>query len=288
MARPATSDPRLSLLQMQPTPVLPKAALDILTSKGLRLRGGTIPSRLEKIFRINMRTARAAEQWTQLQKVKQAMPFLIYEMSSSIERRDLHLSWVGTILPVDDPWWHTHFPPNGWNCKCRVRQITTGEAGRLGGKTKAPKDTFRETADPRTGEVIRVPNGIDVGWDFNPGAERTLGLNRSLVHTAEIAAVGKGVFLGVGEAGRQEIAHGFVGGYLHTTGFQEFVRTAKRAVGPPHDNAVPVAIMPLRVLKRSKFKTERRTVEMSGYTAAKQRGEIRGKTGHPDVTAADY
>lgn len=33
------------------------------------------------------------------------------------EHRVLH----GTVLPVDDPFWDSYYPPNGWNCRCYVR-----------------------------------------------------------------------------------------------------------------------------------------------------------------------
>ena len=27
-------------------------------------------------------------------------------------------------LPVSDPWWQTHRPPNGYRCRCRVVSVT--------------------------------------------------------------------------------------------------------------------------------------------------------------------
>ena len=28
----------------------------------------------------------------------------------------------GIIKPVDDPFWNTNYPPNGWGCRCNVIQ----------------------------------------------------------------------------------------------------------------------------------------------------------------------
>ena len=39
-----------------------------------------------------------------------------------MEKREEHLALVGTIRPIEDPWWDTHMPPSAWNCKCSVRK----------------------------------------------------------------------------------------------------------------------------------------------------------------------
>jgi hypothetical protein len=36
--------------------------------------------------------------------------------------RDTHRQLDRIIRPVDDPFWDTHYPPNGWRCRCDVRQ----------------------------------------------------------------------------------------------------------------------------------------------------------------------
>ncbi len=37
--------------------------------------------------------------------------------------RPTHAALNGLILPKDDPFWDTHFPPWDWGCRCRVRGI---------------------------------------------------------------------------------------------------------------------------------------------------------------------
>jgi hypothetical protein len=34
-----------------------------------------------------------------------------------------HTEWDGLVLRHDDPWWNTHFPPNGPECRCRVTAV---------------------------------------------------------------------------------------------------------------------------------------------------------------------
>ena len=72
------------------------------------------PRRLRTIFEANMRSARAAGQWQRIQRTKRTHPYLRYGRSPSVERRAEHAAWEGTLLPAGDPWWDTHFPPNGW------------------------------------------------------------------------------------------------------------------------------------------------------------------------------
>jgi hypothetical protein len=31
----------------------------------------------------------------------------------------------GTVKPIDDHWWDSHFSPNGWGCRCEAIQDVT-------------------------------------------------------------------------------------------------------------------------------------------------------------------
>lgn len=130
--------------------------------------------RLRTIYWANVRTAHAAGEWERTQRNKAFLPFLHYTLSGAERRRPEHEGWAGTVLPVDHPWWNSHYPPNGWGCKCGVRQISRGEATRLGwaeGQTE-PLVVREPWRNKRTGLTVMVPRGIDPGWDTNPGKSR--------------------------------------------------------------------------------------------------------------------
>lgn len=149
------------------------------------------PRRLRTIFWSNMNAARAAGQWERAQRSKRVLPYILYVRTTSNDPRPEHLGWVGVILPVDHPFWNTHWPPNGWLCKCQVRQISTREAEQLLGReakqggilyrSKAP-DLGPDIAhrNRRTGEITMVPPGIDPGWQTNPGLARASSLIANL------------------------------------------------------------------------------------------------------------
>lgn len=157
------------------------------------------PRRLQTIFWSNVNTARSAGQWERAQRTKAALPYALYVRTSSTDPRQEHLGWVGTILHLDDEWWKTHWPPNGWGCKCTVRMITGRERDRLltaeakpGGITYravAPDDGPPRTfVNKRTGEVSEVPAGVDPGWGTNPGPSRAQTLVTRL--TEQLSAAG--------------------------------------------------------------------------------------------------
>ena len=127
------------------------------------------PRRLKIIYETNMRVSRAAGQWERIKKTQAALPYLIYSLGPSKEHRPDHEGWAGTLLPVGDTFWNTHFPPNGWGCKCKVRPITRGETKKRGGTTTRPSRSTVPWTNARTGAVERVPIGIDPGWNYNPG-----------------------------------------------------------------------------------------------------------------------
>lgn len=126
------------------------------------------------IFQTNLRMAYAAGRWEQVQRVKAQRPYLRYVAVMDARTRPLHASWHDTVLPADDPWWKTHFPPNGWNCRCTVQSLDERDLARYGlsVSAKAPEINWVErvintSAGPRT---VLVPEGIDPGFAYRPGA----------------------------------------------------------------------------------------------------------------------
>lgn len=45
---------------------------------------------------------------------------LQYETVGDSRVRPEHLAWDNIKLPASHPWWQTHYPPNGWLCRCTV------------------------------------------------------------------------------------------------------------------------------------------------------------------------
>lgn len=145
--------------------------VDPVTGKTVDAQLGS-PRRLKTIYEANIRSARAAGQWDRIQRNKRALPYLQYNLGPSIEHRPEHEARAGLVLPADDPIWDTWYPPNGWGCKCWVRQLTRHEAEDLGVDQAAPAAPTREVRNKRTGVVKQVPVGIDPGWERNPGKLR--------------------------------------------------------------------------------------------------------------------
>ncbi|MFV0448028.1 MAG: phage minor head protein [Vibrio sp.] len=140
--------------------------------------------RIKTIYRTNMRTARAAGQWERIERTKRAMPYLLYQLGPSVEHRVDHVKWKDLLLPVDDQWWQQHMPPNGWGCKCWIRQVSKYEYGKLteSGKvsTVAPQGKTKQWVNKRTGEVETLPEGIEPGWNYNPGQAREQAMQADL------------------------------------------------------------------------------------------------------------
>lgn len=126
------------------------------------------------IFDTNINTAYAAGKWKQIQRTKEQRPYLRYvHLAGQKNPRPEHEAWDGLVLPIDDPWWDTHYPPNGWFCHCTVQTLSEDDLERYGYSVgKAPRSRMVEaiitTGDGGT-RSIRVPEGIDPGFAYRPG-----------------------------------------------------------------------------------------------------------------------
>ncbi|WP_375701533.1 phage minor head protein, partial [Bartonella sp. AA81SXKL] len=108
-----------------------KTSIDPKTGEKSVVQLGS-PRRLETVYWANTMSAHAAGEWERTQNNKEFLPYLTYALSSSEHKRLEHESWVGFTAPVDDPVWDWLYPPNGWRCKCSVRQVSRYEAEDLG------------------------------------------------------------------------------------------------------------------------------------------------------------
>ena len=151
------------------------------------------PWRLRTIFDTNMRaTYGAAREQAQTANVE-SQPYWMYSSRQDSRVRPAHAALDGAVFRADDPIWKTHYPPNGWNCRCRVRPLTERQVRARGARvldTRQGDGELREVlqevgTDKRTGEVVERPGTAydwtdpatgkrwsllpDPGWSYNPG-----------------------------------------------------------------------------------------------------------------------
>ena len=121
------------------------------------------------IFNTNMRTAHMAARWDMFQKNQDIAPYLEYQARNDNRTRPEHRAWDGTILPIDDAFWSSHYPPNGWNCRCDVVAHSAMSLKRKG-KAVTPAPEIKRSDRIVNGKTYyNVPEGLDVGWDNNVG-----------------------------------------------------------------------------------------------------------------------
>lgn len=119
------------------------------------------------IYRTNIASSYAAGRWQQLNdpRLLASRPYWKYIHNDHVTTpRPVHVSWSGLVLKHDDPWWRTHFPPNGWGCRCRVTAVRKKDY-----KGESAPDNGRYAYEDHHGNEHDIPKGIDYGWDTAPG-----------------------------------------------------------------------------------------------------------------------
>lgn len=147
------------------------------------------PRRLKTIYRTNLRVARAQARQQIQRDTADTRPYWMYDAMDDARTRPEHAALDGLVFRHDDPFWDTHYPPNGFNCRCRVRAFTAEEVEARGLTVSSSQGRLRQVEqrvglDKRTGEIVerpatefrsgRGPTAIrmtpDPGWNYNPGA----------------------------------------------------------------------------------------------------------------------
>lgn len=227
--------------------------------------------RLRTIYNTNVRMSMASGHWTRIQRQKDVMPYLRYLPSTSEHKRPLHMSWYGILLPVDHPFWQTHFPPNGWGCKCHFEQVTERKMRKMGWTITPDKDLpqgSRSFTDA-TGRTFMVPAGIDPGFSYNPGTAHL-----RAVATKAVASLQAATDAGLGTAADATLRQ-----IIADPAFDQFL-------GNPH-GAFPIAI--LDAAQQAAIQAKSRVVVLPETIYRKQLGEMPDiSAGHPELTPDDY
>lgn len=130
-----------------------------------------------------VRRARFAADFRGYVANKDLFPNLEWLPSVSVNPREAHRVFYGTIRPVDDPFWNTNFPGNLWNCKCRVK--STDAPVNVEGEEKPVPPTPGLDKNPGTsGEIFTETHPYEK--NTYPGAEEAVRMLRIKEMMAEM------------------------------------------------------------------------------------------------------
>lgn len=124
--------------------------------------------RLDNIFRTNIQNSYNRGRWERFQRTKATRPYLMYDAINDSRVRPNHLAMDGVIRPVDDQIWDTWSPACGYRCRCRLISLSEKQALARSGQGKGINKPIPGDVQP------------DKGWDYNPGADLTVGVKRAL------------------------------------------------------------------------------------------------------------
>ncbi|MGU3349954.1 phage head morphogenesis protein [Pseudomonas monsensis] len=120
------------------------------------------PRRLKTIYQTNLQSAYMAGRKAEMEQTTETHPYWMYVAILDGKTRPSHRALHGQVFRHDDPIWSTIFPPNGFNCRCRVVALSEAAVKRRGLKVVSSEGRmFTETVetgiDKRTGEIRTAP-----------------------------------------------------------------------------------------------------------------------------------
>lgn len=147
------------------------------------------PARLHTIYRTSMQSAYNAGRYESMLANAQKRPYWRYVAVEDARTRPSHLKLSNRVFHYLDPIWQFIFPPNGFNCRCRVEAMTMAEviaAGLTISETDHLITRQVMSGEDENGNPVFTPvNGVqftdpdgkstqfypDVGFDLNPGRD---------------------------------------------------------------------------------------------------------------------
>lgn len=98
---------------------------------------------LQTEYDTSIATATQSARWQQFQSQKNLFPYLRYQTAGDESVRDEHQALNGITKRIDDPFWRTYYPPNGWNCRCEAIQVPDDDV------QETPEGTYTRPVVPQ-------------------------------------------------------------------------------------------------------------------------------------------
>ncbi|MFA6688859.1 MAG: phage minor head protein [Sphaerochaetaceae bacterium] len=141
--------------------------------------------RLRNIYDTNVKSAYAAGHYETMTAKAEDAPYWRYVAKpNGPTRRPEHQKLHNLVFRYDDPFWQTHYAPNGWGCECRVEALDKRALERKYRRPvddvvreSRPDDYVTQTVTVQGKRVnvtgYRVGNSVvytSPGWDYAPGS----------------------------------------------------------------------------------------------------------------------
>lgn len=225
---------------------------------------GLTPHRLKTIFQTNMQSAYMAGRFEQMMEQAEERPYWQYVAILDAKTRPAHRALNGKVFRYDDAGWQAFYPPNGFNCRCRVRNFTRLEIERRQIPVSSTEGKLRQVQVPlKNGETATVTRLVDKslpGGKFQPDP----GFSNNPALTAWAPKL---------EMADVQLSRRYIDTAIQGPAFERFV--AGKTQG-----AFPVAV--LRPQDQVALGTKSQVAYLSGDTLAKQIER------HPEIGLDDY
>ncbi len=99
-------------------------------------------------------SATMASRWAEFEENAEDQPFLVYQTVGDQNVRYEHQLLNGIIRKITDSFWKKYYPPNGWKCRCDVKQLAGSYAQETESLPKVPIDDMFATNLAKTGLIF--------------------------------------------------------------------------------------------------------------------------------------
>ncbi|HBE9082723.1 phage minor head protein [Serratia fonticola] len=148
-----------------------KEEIDTDTGEIKTIKMGS-PARLATIYRTNIQSAYNAGRYQSMLANAENRPYWRYVAIMDQNTRPSHAALHNMVFRFDDPIWLVLFPPNGYNCRCRVEALTEEDVQTRGYTIyKTDRIVTQEITAPTDANGEKRKTKVH-GVEFSPDAEK--------------------------------------------------------------------------------------------------------------------